>query len=380
MSKGPTLETSTIVFNYPGCSRPGLKALARRYRRANLTQDLQTGLTLIFTHGGTSRTPFHIYSALEIVHSSWADKEVWEPVIQVLLGLPVTEKSSARQNVPVIREAWSLEWQNHGESAIVNHSILTNGHSCLSLREWEAAVRHFAIMKSQQGHQLVGIGHSVGACTMVSDRMKHYSLRSTMSLPPGVPVPYSAMIFVEDSLSTRAAWDMPGDPFRRNLDAARNASGTRRGTWTDRQQAYDFLSRDKLYVAWDKRISDLFLCYCLRDTLPSERGHPGVTLACSRTWEKAWYCEDEYELLLEAADHLVTIDPALDIHCVYGDREDFIPQSAHDSILSVRRMASVQRIPNAGHAVVQENPDEVAFCLKRILQNMAAKQPLISML
>ncbi|EMD31216.1 hypothetical protein CERSUDRAFT_145393 [Gelatoporia subvermispora B] len=276
-----------------------------------------------------------------------------------------SDTSSCSGSVPIVREIWSLEWQNHGESAIINHSALVDDPSVLSLREWEVAARHFVIMKAREGHRLVGIGHSIGSCML---------LRSTMSLPRGFHMPYVAMAFIADSLCTRQAWASPTNRFRHNLDLAGKASGRRPGTWADRGQAYQYFSSDKLFKFWDRRILELYLTHALRETLPSEPNHPGITLACTRVWERDWYCGAEYELLLGASDHLRTLDPAFPIHCIYGTREDFIPQSCHDSILADRSMASVHHIENAGHAVVQENPDGVALCLRRILEDISASQ------
>lgn len=44
------------------------------------------------------------------------DKEQWEPTIQAIF-----EKASNQSpNMIRIREAWSFDWQNHGDAAVLN--------------------------------------------------------------------------------------------------------------------------------------------------------------------------------------------------------------------------------------------------------------------
>ena len=47
------------------------------------------------------------------------DKEQWEPVLQVLFSLD--DHKSPRNRV---REFWSLEWQSHGESYVLNKDLI----------------------------------------------------------------------------------------------------------------------------------------------------------------------------------------------------------------------------------------------------------------
>jgi hypothetical protein len=47
------------------------------------------------------------------------DKEQWEPVIQHLFKSQSSKCKSYR-----IREAWSFDWQNHGDAAILNRAAL----------------------------------------------------------------------------------------------------------------------------------------------------------------------------------------------------------------------------------------------------------------
>ncbi|OCH83549.1 hypothetical protein OBBRIDRAFT_840440, partial [Obba rivulosa] len=227
MPISPSIETCTVAFSYPGSSIPGLKVVAKRYRPTiDVLGAVDTGLTLILTHCVGSH------------------KESWEPVIDVLFNLRVAKDSPAGEHVSVIREVWSFDWQQHGESATVNRNVLSANPPGVSILELEAALRHFVTAKSKDGHRIVGIGHSAGATAI---------LRSTMCLPADVPMPYVAIIFVEDSLSSMEVWKKRGNDIRRNLDAMMSAIAKRRDTWANRQEAYDYFSSRAPWKTWDKR-------------------------------------------------------------------------------------------------------------------------------
>ncbi|OCH84099.1 hypothetical protein OBBRIDRAFT_438805 [Obba rivulosa] len=183
-------------------------------------------------------------------------------------------------------------------------------------------------------------------------------------------MPYVAIIFVEDSLSSMEVWKKRGNDIRRNLDAMMSAIAKRRDTWANRQEAYDYFSSRAPWKTWDKRVLDLYVRHGLKDTLPSESDKSTVTLACDKSQEKATYADHDNEPYRGAARYLESLDPDFDIHCVYGEKEDFIRQASHDSILASRRMASVYRVPNAAHFVIQQNPQGVALCLGQILRDI----------
>lgn len=50
---------------------------------------------------------------------AFSDKEQWEPVIEKLFTLQKKMDKTHR-----IREAWSFDWQNHGDAAVLNRELL----------------------------------------------------------------------------------------------------------------------------------------------------------------------------------------------------------------------------------------------------------------
>ncbi|OCH88035.1 hypothetical protein OBBRIDRAFT_735183 [Obba rivulosa] len=143
----PVFHSTTVIFTYPGSTIPGLKAIAKCYVPFNQPKPGNFGLTLILTYCIS------------------AHKEIWEPILENLLKLHTPKDLLPGQQVPLIHKVWSIEWQHHGESAILNHPVLTkvcNGTCC----EWVLAVKHLVQSKMAEGHRLVGISHSAGACAM----------------------------------------------------------------------------------------------------------------------------------------------------------------------------------------------------------------------
>lgn len=57
-------------------------------------------------------------------------KETWEPVIEELFKLDVGGK--IKFGSPLIREAWALDCQNHGEAGILNAEVLARNPGLLS--------------------------------------------------------------------------------------------------------------------------------------------------------------------------------------------------------------------------------------------------------
>ena len=62
---------------------------------------------------------FSLVLDAELTSIAAADKEQWEPVIQQLFA-----NSNMRRNARRIREVWAFDWQNHGDSAILNRQLL----------------------------------------------------------------------------------------------------------------------------------------------------------------------------------------------------------------------------------------------------------------
>ncbi|EMD41295.1 hypothetical protein CERSUDRAFT_109893 [Gelatoporia subvermispora B] len=321
-----TLSSETVYFSYPS-SPPGLKVVGKRFVPSNARND---GFTLIFTH------------------CTGAHKEMWEPTLQVLLDL------HAKGQAPPIREAWTFDWQSHGEAGVVNAAPLKSETNGLSVQEWADGLKAFFASPYLAGHTLVGLGHSSGAATLL-----------LTTIPP-TPVVFHALVLVEPSLITRA--------LRKQHEAERNAAlvrmmkalDGRRDVWVSRAAAREYFAQRLPWKAWDARVLDLFVEHGLTD-VPGGEGK--VTLSCTKDQEKGAYSLVEPHGV--AVDRLASLDAAVPVHVIFGERIDLVPKYAHDSILGVRKMTSITKVPGAGHQVVQMQPDRLAGAIAQVLTRIA---------
>ncbi|PCH33060.1 alpha/beta-hydrolase [Wolfiporia cocos MD-104 SS10] len=324
-----TFTTNTVVFSYPEASRTGLKVVAKNYTSTNPAHE---GLTILLTH------------------CTGAHKEIWEPVLDTLFK---------RSGSLGIREVWAVDWQNHGEAAVVNESILEDVPDGLSIQEYAVGLRAFVASPYLAGcRNIIGIGHSAGT--------------SALLLSADLPtIPYAAIILVEPCLCERNLWHEHYDEHMAQLEFMQEAINGRRDVWRDRVEAAAFFRKRIPWQAWDSRVIDVYVKYGLRDVVVKEDGREvkKVTLKCNKTQERKTYSDDN-EPHFVAGDLLGTLDASLPIHCIFGTRVDFVPLYAHESIQAVRKMASVQRVPKAGHFAVQENPDGVAACIEQIFSGI----------
>lgn len=65
------------------------------------------------------RRPTYSTESYIVLHCL-TDKEQWEPTLEKLFDL------SRGSSTFRIREAWAFDWQNHGDSAIMNEGIIQN--------------------------------------------------------------------------------------------------------------------------------------------------------------------------------------------------------------------------------------------------------------
>ncbi|KAI0636101.1 alpha/beta-hydrolase [Trametes polyzona] len=276
-------------------------------------------------------------------HGSGSHKEVWEPTLERVFAA----SSGADGRGPRVREAWTFDMQSHGASALLNSDVLDRLDFGLPVDEYTSAFKHFVSTGALHGHRLVGIGHSLGVTAVI--------LSAVIDDAPAVR--YETLIVIEPALASYECYQENPDDILK--DTAR-ATLKRRDTWRSRDHAREYLATRLPWGTWDPRARELYVTHGLKDVVG------GVTLCCSKLHESAAYVN--YDVCFQAVDALRTgIDPAVPVHWILGTREDFLPQLAHDSVMCVRKIASLQRIPDAGHFVVQENPEGLADAIVQIL-------------
>ncbi|GBE77574.1 hypothetical protein SCP_0104530 [Sparassis crispa] len=200
-----TFETSTVAFYYPGARDPGLRLVGKRYMSPRKPE---AGLSLVFTH--------------------CADEEFWEP-------------------------AWSFNWRNHGESAVLNDTILKVLPTGLSVQEWATALQAFLKSDHLSGHDVVGVGHSSGATALMM------STTSSSDIQP----PYKIIILAEPALLTRPVFDSHLTELRAGLSNTQKMIDGRRDAWDDRNEARGFFRKRLPWKIWDPRILELFFVHAI---------------------------------------------------------------------------------------------------------------------
>ncbi|EED84753.1 predicted protein [Postia placenta Mad-698-R] len=213
---------SSVAIHYPHASKPGLKLVSKRYSLAHKRSS--AGLTLIFAH------------------CTGAHKELWEPVIENLL--------QREDNTSLaVREAWSIDWQSHGEAAELNEHVLGTDADGLSVQEWATGIQGLINSKLLAGHRLVCIGHSAGATAM---------LLAVAALPQA-DTRIKGIVLLEPSLITRDEFHKHLRERTAALDFMQKAVAGRRAEWNTREDAMQYFKKRMPWKIWDPRVLNLFV-------------------------------------------------------------------------------------------------------------------------
>ncbi|KAJ7492901.1 Alpha/Beta hydrolase protein [Mycena galericulata] len=315
------LQTIPVVFDCPPNSKnpPGrvLKMTAKRYFTTESASN-EEGFSLLFAHCIGSH------------------KEQWEPVIEQTFRLQQSKPRHQR-----VREAWSFDWQNHGDAAALNHELLS-WQSGVSAYEWAEGIAAFVRAPRMRGKRMVAIGHSAGTGAMVM----------TMRGLPLTALPYTSIVLIEPTLATREVFSC------HVADRTAAVAGTlvRREQWRSRAEAYAWFARRAPWKRWDPRVLRIFTEFRLRETPDGD-----VTLKCDRRQEAIAY--PDVHPHFDAVDEIARVCRTMPIHLVWASRSNFAPRVVQDALSDIsegRRVASITRL-EGGHMIIQECPDRVAL-------------------
>ncbi|OJT03500.1 hypothetical protein TRAPUB_5840 [Trametes pubescens] len=366
------MKLDTTEFTLKGLEADGGLALA--FVRATPKQEPQSAkkkartqpiaepprrLSLIFLHCVASRTfaassPPHIPSRSHTMYLR-IDKETWLPTIEHLFEMD----RAASNDAFTIVEAWCMDAPSHGRAAALNEKLLEAYPEGTTGLQWARGVQ--VLLKSGliAGNNVVGVGHSAGACIV---------LQSTEGYPLD-RLPYSSLILVEPGLMTRAMLNAVRFDKSSPLTCAAEAVRMRKDIWPSRAAAREWLAKRFPYRRWDARVLDLFVEHALRE-LPTavytDKGE-GVTLAVTQKDEIAGY--SHYEDAFAALDALPGLCRAVPTHAIFGSVIDIVPPQLHACTIdaSAGGLRSIVRIAGAGHLCVQEDPRAVAQAIWGIL-------------
>ncbi|KAI9056797.1 alpha/beta-hydrolase [Trametes sanguinea] len=285
-------------------------------------------------------------------HCAGSHKEVWEPTIRYILMA-----DACRGRGPLVREAWSFDMPNHGEAAYLNRELLERLKRPFTVEDFADILRVFFASGNLAGHRLIAIGHSLGATAML--------LATLPDILP--PPPYAAVLMVEPALISPECYKSSPDIQALLEDTAKGVL-KRRDTWPSREQAKEYFRKRFPWNNWDSRVLDLYVVHALREVEPKEglSRSTEVTLCCTKAQESHAYAYH--------APHFRTVelfrsgmDPSLPVHWIMGEHDDLAPKHVHESVMKLRPVVSTRAVPDAGHFVVQENPDGLGAAILEVL-------------
>ncbi|KZW02333.1 hypothetical protein EXIGLDRAFT_734477 [Exidia glandulosa HHB12029] len=306
------MQVDSFVFDVGFDAAPNLKMAAKRYRNSS------TGGKYV----------------LVCAHATGMTKELWEPTISAVLAL------SKSNGVP-IREVWSVDWPNHGESAIINQAALKSYDQPILVQHWAAAISKFASSAIPSDCYVVGVGHSAGGTAIL------FSSLTSM--------PKSSLILVEPVLITPECFEEHKEERTVATGMVAQFTLRRKTSWPTRDDARKYFAARLPWKIWDRAVQDAYVEHALR---PADDGN-SVTLKCSKEQEASSYTEMQPHI--DGAGKLSEIRDATMVHFILGQRDDSMPRYAHDSIITGQKTASVQWIPNAGHLVSRSSLDKRVF-------------------
>lgn len=339
------MDVKPFVFEptpIPKSSNSGLKITAKKYTVGNSSENEQ-GLTLILTHCIGSH------------------KEQWEPTIEKMFA--VQRHKNLRSQ---IREAWSFDWQSHGDAGLVNREMLKDRKEGVSVYEWAAALTSFVRSYRMRGHRIVAIGHSggAGAITLTT---KDFPLSR---------IPYTTIILVESAIVTREVFHADYDDRMLQRNYVVSATSERTDRWPSREVALKWFMKRYPWNTWNPDIVRLFVEYALY-----EEPDGTVRLKCDKRLEAMAYTDVEGHF--ESAEILSYICHAVPVHLVWGAVDDIIPEQIKNSLSDAsqgRAVASVKKVEDAGHMVVQEQPIRLAETLCDIIDKIEIENHICSKL
>ncbi|KAH9842574.1 Alpha/beta hydrolase family-domain-containing protein [Rhodofomes roseus] len=348
--------------------KPPWVCLNRYVRREIIGNDARKGVTLL------------------LLPANGFPKESWEPMISHLVE---AQRQSDFQ--PLVDEVWAWEAVNHGDAFLVNKQDLGSifdcrdnardilqfmlhympEHSSTSVLPTHLARLPDATARQRRLHGLrkrmvVGVGHSLGGCSIARAAIDVPALFSSLILvePAIVPHPCSGPVVDERA-------------FPYIVNALKRES-----IWPSRENARNVIRASTFFQTWDPEVFDNYVEYALyedRDgaiklkTPPVQEalGFSDVLTMCE-TWDLLDELDERVELRFivpgkqrQRSVHQWsksrTLVHVLNVIC----REDGI----REMTVWRRPMNSSNIIfPSAGHLIVQETPRELGQEIQSFLQ------------
>ncbi|KAG8924637.1 hypothetical protein FRC01_011240 [Tulasnella sp. 417] len=298
---------------------------------------------------------------LVLAHANGFPRRIWEPFLVTLLKTFAKEK---KEEGPYIEEVWSFETVNHGDSALLNEGKLGDTFNWAdNSRDILNFLLHFLPSNPQEvglptaldpisldessrrsrfgfpKRKLVGIGHSLGGCTMARAAIDFPSL-------------FSSLVLVDPVIMPALDKDPSGGIEKLQLGAV-----ARRTRWSSREEALESFRKTPFFQTWDPAILDT---YITEGTVPDPIVG-GVKLKQSGFHEASVFAErrvpvDTWELL-------GALHEKVHLFWAMSGRKPVVTGPEEVTCQTVWRRpknSSNVRIEKAGHLIVHEAPEALA--------------------
>ncbi|KAJ7075183.1 Alpha/beta hydrolase fold-1 [Mycena belliarum] len=328
---------SLILSPAPPPGRKALKMEVKRYTSGTSESLLKDGVTLLMLHGLGQH------------------KEQWEPVVERLYA-PQSHCAVS----PPIREIWLLEWQSHGQSAVLNEEALKDDPLSALMDQWAHGIAEFIKSDFVKGHRLVGVGYSSGAIALMVSTMYFEKC------------PYLGCILVEPTIADKDTWQSNLETvIQPGFDLVNKAVTRRRNAWANRDEAHTFFAGRSPWKTWDPRVVELFVKYALKESKDKD-GNDCVTRKCP-TLHEATALQVNDKAPWAAADQIAKLCGVVPMHAILAELVDSMPRVLRDSAVDKskgRVVDSITTIPNVGHSVIQALPDVIGSTILRLLHEI----------
>ncbi|PFH47153.1 hypothetical protein AMATHDRAFT_7027 [Amanita thiersii Skay4041] len=203
------------------------------------------------------------------------------------------------------------------------------------------------------GRTIVAIGHSYGGCTSTLAALTNPKLLSSLILVDPVLV---KPLRPTDS--------------RRHTDGLTLGALSRREVWNSKEEALNLFKKSPFFSAWHPEVLKLYVECGLYDTTDSQTGRPITRLKMPGLQEAVVFVEihTENEVYHRVRDLDVNITLRWVMPGKAGAGEFGPPGSTQQRVWLRPTNASNIRIPNAGHLIAQEAPQELANDISGFLQ------------
>ncbi|KAJ7470743.1 Alpha/beta hydrolase fold-1 [Mycena latifolia] len=329
------MDVKAFVLNTPPL--PGRKPLRMEVKRYTYAPQTKDGITLLVFHGLGQH------------------KEQWEPVIERLYALQSPCDHSSR-----IREVWSLEWQNHGESAVLNEEALKDDPRSAPMDGWASGVAEFVKSDFVKGHRLVGVGYSSGAIALMVSTL-HFE-----------KCPYLGIILVEPTVTDKETWEANHEKIiKPAFELVNKAVTHRRNSWVSKEATHEYFIGRSPWKSWDPRVVELFTEHALRNSKDKD-GNDCVVRKCP-TIHEATALQLNDKAPWDAAEQVTKLSGIVPIHVIFAELVDSMPRVLRDSAVDRsqgRIVDSITTIPNVGHSIIQALPDVVGSTISGLLNDI----------